>query len=67
MLKIYPMRVICPCPSMYKIMKKIYLKSEFKAIFLKLAANDQSSKSFLCCLKVTPLDYLPLPRRLYNS
>ena len=68
MLKIYPIGVIsCPCPRMYKIMKKIYIKSEFKLVFLKLAANDQSSKSLLCCLKLTPLDYHTLPRRQNNS
>ena len=36
-------------------------------LVLKLAANDQSSKSLLRCLKLTPSDYLLLPRRLYNS
>ena len=45
MLKIYPIGVICPCSRMYKIMKEIYIKSEFKAVFVKPAANEQSSKT----------------------
>ena len=32
---------------MYKIMRQIYIKSEFKAVFLKLAANDQSTKTLI--------------------
>ena len=36
---------ICPCSGaiyMIKIMKNIYVKSEFKAVLLKLKANVQS-------------------------
>ena len=40
-----PIGVICPCSRMYKIMQEIYIESEFKAVFLKLAVNDQSSKT----------------------
>ena len=44
--------------------KIVHIKSEFKAVVMKLTANDQSSKSLICCLKLTPgpSDYLPLPR-----
>ena len=35
-------------------MKKKYIKSDFKEIFLKLAANDQSDKMFLLTSKVRP-------------
>ena len=44
--------------------EKIHIKSELKAVFLKLKANDQSSKGLICCLKLTPSDYLPLPREI---
>ena len=50
MLKIYPIGVNFPCPGIYKIIEKIHIKSEFKAVFLKLTANDQSSKGLICCL-----------------
>ena len=40
---------------MYKIMKKICIKSDFKEIFLKLIANDQSDKRFLLTSKFCPL------------
>ena len=49
-VEILSSEVICPCPratNMYKIMKKIYVKSEFKAVLLKLTANVQSNDSFL--------------------
>ena len=32
---------------MYKVMKIIYVKSKFKAVLLKLSADDQSDNSFL--------------------
>ena len=28
--------VICPCPRMYKMIKKICIKSEFKAVFSEI-------------------------------
>ena len=42
---------VCPCPGaiyiyIYKIIK-MYIKSDFKEIFLKLATNGQSDKGFL--------------------
>ena len=41
---------------MFKIMKKIYVKSKFKAVLLKLTANVQSDNSFVRCLKFTPFE-----------
>ena len=39
---------LCPGATyMYKIIKKIYVKSEFKTVLLKLTANDLSDNSFL--------------------
>ena len=67
MLKIYPIGVISPCPRMYKIMKKIYINSEFKAVFPKLAANDQSSKSLLCCFKLTPCIISPAQEQIFSE
>ena len=47
-LKFHPQGVVRPCPgTMYKIMKKNCIKSDFKKIFLKLVANEQSEKRFL--------------------
>ena len=49
--------VICTCPGakyMYQLMKKIYIKSKFEAVFLKFTAIDQSNESLLRCLKLTP-------------
>ena len=34
--------------------EKIYVKSELKAVLLKLTANVQSDNSFLRCSKFTP-------------
>ena len=48
-LRILSSDVICPCPGaihMYKTMKKIYVKSEFKAV-LKLTANDKCANCVL--------------------
>ena len=45
---------------MYKIMKKNCIKSDFKEIFLKLVANDQSDKRFLLTSKFCPWGCLPL-------
>ena len=45
-----PLDCLPLCPgaiSMYKIMKKNCIKSDFKEIYLKLATNDQSDKMFL--------------------
>ena len=53
---------------MYKIMKKIYVKSEFKAVLLKLTADVQSDNSFLWCSKFTPLelsDPAPMYKKLF--
>ena len=50
--------VVSPCPGaiyMYKIMQKMYIKSDFKEIFLKLVANDRSDKRFLLTSKFCPL------------
>ena len=43
----------------------VTVMKEFAPQVLKLAGNDQSSKSLICFLKLTPSDYLL--RRLYNS
>ena len=43
-LRNFVIEATCPCPGaiyMYKIMKKIYVKSEFKAVLLKLTADNQ--------------------------
>ena len=51
---------------MYKIMKKICLKSDFKEIFLKLATNDRSDKMFLLTSKFRPQGVVsPCPGAIY--
>ena len=45
---------------MYKIMKKNYIKSDFKETFLELVSNDRSDKRFLWTSKFCPLACLPL-------
>ena len=48
--KFCPKGVVSHCPGdiyMYKIMKKKSIKSDYKEVFLKLVANDQSDKRFL--------------------
>ena len=42
---------------MFKIMKKIYVKSEFKAVLLKFTASVQSDNSFLRCSKFNPFEF----------
>ena len=52
-----PQRVVCPCPTaiyMWKTLKSVYIKSEFKEICLKLATNARSDKGFLLTSKVCP-------------
>ena len=56
--KFTPLELSAPAPHVYNH-EKFYIKSEFKAVFLKLITNDQRSKCFICYLKLTP-DYLPL-------
>ena len=49
-IEILSSEVICPYPGaiyMYKIMKKIYVKSKFKVVLMKLTANVHSDNSFL--------------------
>ena len=49
-IEILSSEVICPCPEaiyMCKIIKKIHVKSKFKAVLMKLTANVQSDNSFL--------------------
>ena len=49
-IKTLSLGIDCPCPGaiyMYKIMKKICIKSDFKEIFLKLATNYRNDKMFL--------------------
>ena len=46
-LKFCPQGVVCPCPGpiyMYKIIKEMCIKSDFKEIILKLAAYGQMGK-----------------------
>ena len=50
---------------MYKIMKKIYVKSGFKAVILKLTANVQSDNSFLM-LKIYPFGVICPFSRMYK-
>ena len=52
-----PQRVVCLCPGaiyMWKNIKKMCIKSEFKEICLKLATNGRSDKGFLLTSKVCP-------------
>ena len=58
-LKIYASRVIFPCAHM----KKIYTKSEFKAIFPELTANDQI-KAFWVALNWPHQVICPCPRAI---
>ena len=53
-----------PPPHVYNHGKNL-LKIRLEAVFLKLTDNDQSSKNLICCLKLTPLNYLPLPIATY--
>ena len=49
-IKTLSLGIVRPCPGAiytYKIMKKFWIKSDFKEIFLKLATNDRSDKMFL--------------------
>ena len=51
---------------MYKIMKKNYIKSDFKEIVLKLATNDRSDKMFLLTSKFRPKGVVsPCPGAIY--
>ena len=55
--KLCPLGAFCPCPGaiyMYKIMKKIWKKSDFKEVFLKLATNNRSDKRFVLTSKFCP-------------
>ena len=52
-----PQRVVCPCPRaiyMWKNIKKMCIKLEFKEMFLKLATNGRSDKGFLLTSNVCP-------------
>ena len=56
--KFHSKRALSPCPSaiyMYKIIKKIFIKADFKEIFFKLVANDRRDKRFLLTSKFCPL------------
>ena len=68
---------VCLCPwaiYMYKIMKFLFIKTDFKEMFLKLVTNDRSNKMFLLASKFlaqdvpvgikifTPRGCQPLPR-----
>ena len=51
--------VICPCSGAnihVQNQEKIFVKSEFKAVLLKLTAYVQSNNSSLRCSKFTPLE-----------
>ena len=39
-----------PAAACIKSGKKVYIKSKLKAVFLKLTANDWSSKTFICSM-----------------
>ena len=48
--KFCPQWIVCPCPGLYiygETWKKMYIKSDFKAIFFKPATNGQSDMGFL--------------------
>ena len=52
-----PERIVCPCPGaiyLWRNIKKMCIKSDFKEICLKLATNGQSNKGFLLTSKVCP-------------
>ena len=65
----FPQGVVCPCPGaiyMWKNIKKMWIKSEFKEICLKLATNGRSDKGFLLTSKVCPQGvFCPFPRAIY--
>ena len=69
-LKFEPQGVVRPCPGtiyMYIIMKKKNcIKSDFKEIYLKMVANEQSDKKFLLTSKVCPLGLSAPGLRLYT-
>ena len=47
-------------------MKKMYIKSDFKAIFFKPATNEQSDKGFLSTSKVRTQGFVcPCPGAIY--
>ena len=64
-----PQRVVCPYPGaiyMWKNIKKMCIKSEFKEICLKLATNGRSDKGFLLTSKVCSQGVLcPCPGAIY--
>ena len=67
--KFHPQGVVSPCPgaiSMYTIMKKNCIKSDFKEIFLKLVANNGSDKKFLLTSKFCPLELTAPDLQLYT-
>ena len=67
--KICPQWSVCPCPGLYiyeETWKKMYIKSDFKAICFKPATNGQSDKGFLFTSKVCPQGVVcPCPRAIY--
>ena len=67
--KLCPLGAVCPCPGatyMYRIMKKKCLKSDFKEIFLKLAANNLSDKMFLLTSRFRSQEVVsPWPGAIY--
>ena len=66
-----PQRVVCPCPGatcicMWKNIKKMCIKSEFKEICLKLSTNGRSDKAFCWNQKFVPKGFSALAPRLYT-
>ena len=51
---------------MWKTLKNVYKKAEFKEICLKLATNGRSDKDFLLTSKICPhWVFCPCPRAIY--
>ena len=68
-IRIFPQRVVCPCPGaiyMWKNIKTMCIKSEFKEICLKLATNGRSDKCFLLTSNVCPQGFAALIPGLYT-
>ena len=67
--KFCPQWIVCPCPGLYtygETWTKMYIKSDFKAIFFKPATNGQSDKGFLLTSKVYPQGVVcPCPGAIY--
>ena len=61
-----PNGLSAPARGYTHMVKKMYIKSDFKAIFFKPATNGQSDKGFLLTSKVCPQGVVcPCPAAIY--